>query len=54
MLEKCLKNAKVAVLHPRDHNPNMNIDTFAYVNGYCTVNFISTTEAISWLTGGLN
>ena len=49
-----LKNAKVAVLHNPQNNPNIIIGAVAYAKGYFTVNFDNKTNAISWLTGDLH
>lgn len=44
-----LEKAKVAVLHKSDYNPNVIIDTFAYLNGYNVVAFTDDSEAQDWL-----
>ena len=49
--KKELANAKVAVLHNPQSNPNLMIDSFAYIAGYPTVDFDRENDAISWLNG---
>ncbi len=49
--KKELANAKVAVLHNPQSNPNFMIDSFAYIAGYQTVDFDREKDAISWLNG---
>ena len=44
-----LTNARVAVLHQAGHNPNMIVDSTAFVNGYLLAQFNDTKEAESWL-----
>ena len=44
-----LINARVAVLHQPDFNPNIVVDTSAYNNGYMLAQFSSLTEAELWL-----
>jgi len=44
-----LSNAKVAVVHKSDYNPNLLIDTCAFNNGYRLAEFIHIEEAKSWL-----
>jgi len=46
-----LTNARVAVLHQRDFNPNVVIDDSAYNNGYVLAQFSSPTDAELWLSG---
>lgn len=46
-----LTNARVAVLHKPDFNPNVVIDDSAYNNGYILAQFSSHTDAELWLTG---
>lgn len=46
---KDLINAKVAVLHPKNNNPNLIVDTVAFINGYQLVQFDNKKEAQSWL-----
>jgi len=46
---KSLANAKVAVLHEKDNNPNIVIDTLAFNEGYQLVQFDVKNEALSWL-----
>ena len=45
--------AKVAVLHKRDNNPNQAIDTYAYMQGYHLVEFTDYGEARLWLIGAI-
>ena len=45
-----LANARVAVLHEADHNPNWIVDTIAFSNGYLLSQFDDRKEAESWLT----
>ena len=45
-----LANARVAVLYRAGHNPNMIVDTSAFLNGYLLAPFDDTKEAESWLT----
>jgi|GEM_PF-1067714 len=49
-----LKTAKVAVLHPKQRNPNEIINSYAYMDGYCVVSFSDYFEARQWLLGALN
>ena len=49
--KKELVNAKVAILHNPQSNPNLMINTFAYIAGYQTVDFDRENDAISWLNG---
>ena len=44
-----LTNARVAVLHVPDFNPNAVIDVCAYKNGYKLAQFSSPTDAEAWL-----
>ena len=46
---KDLRNAKIAVLHEKNSNPNLIVDTTAYINGYQLVQFDSPDEAYLWL-----
>ena len=46
---KDLENAKVAVVHGKNKNPNLIVDTTAFVNGYQLVQFDIKKEAQSWL-----
>ena len=46
---KDLENAKVAVLHEKNNNPNLIVDTTAFINGYQLVQFDIKKEALSWL-----
>ena len=46
---KDLGNAKVAVLHVKNNNPNLIVDTTAFNNGYQLVPFDNKKEAQSWL-----
>lgn len=46
---KDLMNAKVAVLHNKNNNPNLIVDTIAFINGYQLVQFDNKKEAQSWL-----
>ena len=46
---KGLENAKVAVLHEKGRNPNLIVDTTAFVSGYQLVQFDIRKEALSWL-----
>jgi len=48
---KELESARVAVLHKSGYNPNVIIDTFAYLNGYDLVAFHDDCEARDWLKG---
>lgn len=49
---KELKNAKVAVISNNEiHNPNMIINSEAYLNGYSLVPFTSKEDACTWLNG---
>jgi len=45
-----LTNARVAVLHKHDFNPNIIIDDSAYNNGYLLAQFSSHTDAELWLS----
>lgn len=45
-----LTNARVAVLHKPDFNPNVVIDDSAYKDGYMLAQFSSRTDAELWLT----
>ena len=44
-----LTNARVAVLHKPDFNPNAIIDDSAFNNGYMLAQFISPDDAELWL-----
>lgn len=44
-----LGNAKVAVVHDGDINPNLAIDTYAYINGYRITEFNRISDATTWL-----
>ena len=44
-----LENAKVAVLHSENNNPNLIVDTTAFINGYQLVPFDNRKDAQSWL-----
>lgn len=44
-----LTNARVAVLHKPDFNPNVVIDDSAYNNGYMLAQFSSCNDAELWL-----
>lgn len=44
-----LSDAKVAVLHKVDHNPNLLIDTCAFNEGYRLAEFNQIKEAELWL-----
>ena len=46
---KYLENAKVAVLHNKNNNPNIVVDTTAFVTGYKLAQFDVEKEALSWL-----
>ncbi|OMH25801.1 hypothetical protein [Motiliproteus sp. MSK22-1] len=48
-----LSEAKVAVLHKSDNNPNQAIDTYAYMQGYHLVEFTDPGEARLWLKGAI-
>ena len=45
-----LTNARVAVLHKSDFNPNVVIDDSAYNDGYMLAQFSSLADAESWLS----
>jgi len=45
-----LANARVAVLHKADFNPNVVIDDSAYNDGYMLAQFSSLTDAELWLS----
>jgi len=45
-----LTNARVAVLHKPDFNPNVEIDHIAYNDGYMLAQFSSLIDAESWLS----
>ena len=45
-----LNDARVAVLHSTDFNPNVVIDTCAYNNGYLLAQFASRADAEMWLS----
>jgi hypothetical protein len=44
-----LTNARVAVLFQRGHNPNVIIDTSAYLSGYLIAQFDDKQKAEYWL-----
>jgi hypothetical protein len=44
-----LVNAKAAVFHEKNNNPNLIIDTTAFINGFHLVQFDNKKEAQSWL-----
>lgn len=44
-----LTNARVAVLHKSNHNPNLLIDIVAFNNGYKLAEFNDKKEAETWL-----
>lgn len=44
-----LSKARVAVLHPETHNPNLLIDTTAFSRGYTLAQFNLIPEAHAWL-----
>lgn len=44
-----LRNAKVAVLHEPDFNPNSVIDVISYKNGYQLAQFTIPEKAMEWL-----
>lgn len=46
---KGLAEAKVAVLHPSDHNPNLLVDIHAFNNGYRLAEFEKRQVAQTWL-----
>ena len=46
-----LANARVAVLHKPDFNPNVVIDDSAFNDGYNLAQFSSRHEAEMWLSG---
>jgi len=48
-----LSKAKVAVVHNPQNNPNMVINTFAYIEGYQVVGFDKANDATAWLIGYL-
>ena len=52
--KETLKNAKVAVLHKHENNPNLLINAYAYAEGYVTVSFNNEYDAILWLDGEIN
>ena len=43
--------AKVAVIHKPEKNPNVVISTIAYLSGYQIVDFDNLSDAESWLLG---
>ena len=51
---KFLRGAKAAVLHPKEHNPNLLIDAVAYNKGYRLAEFTSRFDALNWLQGLIN
>ncbi|WP_101758991.1 hypothetical protein [Oceanicoccus sp. KOV_DT_Chl] len=44
-----LKNTKVAVLHATGNNPNIIVDSTAYIKGYQLAQFDNKREAEEWL-----
>ena len=44
-----LTNARVAVLYQEGHNPNLVVDTSAFLNGYLLAQFDDMSTAVSWL-----
>lgn len=46
---KGLSDARVAVLHEEQYNPNIMIDAIAFSNGYLLAEFTSQNEAVAWL-----
>lgn len=46
-----LRNAKVAVLHEKNNNPNIIVDSIAFVGGYRLAQFENKGEAHLWLAG---
>ena len=46
-----LMNARVAVLHEPDFNPNLVIDDSAFNDGYTLAQFSSRRDAELWLSG---
>ena len=47
---KALEKAKVAVLHEKNNNPSLIIDTIAFINGYQLAQFDNKKDALSWLS----
>ena len=45
-----LANARVAVLYQKGHNPNLVVDTTAFIGGYLLAQFDDMRTAESWLT----
>jgi hypothetical protein len=45
-----LMDAKVAVLHTNDYNPNLAIDVHAFNSGYQLAEFSALSQAVDWLT----
>ena len=45
-----LANARVAVLYQEGHNPNLVVDTSAFLNGYLLAQFDDMRAAELWLT----
>ena len=45
-----LANARVAVLYQTGHNPNIIVDSSAFLNGYLLAAFDDAKEAELWLT----
>ena len=45
-----LTNARVAVLYQEGHNPNLVVDTSAFLNGYLLAQFDNMRTAELWLT----
>ena len=48
-----LASARIAVLHNPLYNPNIVINTIAYIEGYRVVGFDRLDEALAWLNGEL-
>ena len=46
---KDLRNAKVVVFHKKNNNPNLIVDTIAFINGYQLIQLDSKKEAQAWL-----
>ena len=48
-----LKRAKVAILHNKNHNPNIIVDSCAVVNGLHLAQFDLSRDALAWLSGAI-
>ena len=48
-----LSKAKVAVVHNPPNDPNMVINTIAFIEGYQVVGFDKPNDATAWLIGDL-